>query len=172
MSAKWVTGDGELTTVGVKWANYLLLAYIILICLMCFLPQEIYPSLKKHDTPGISHYGRIVYMLTPFNSLVNSRKITNIWDFVLILQQNVLNVLLLTPLIFLALWVYPDLRSPKKVIGVSALISLMIEMIQVLLDIAIDANRVFEVDDLWTNTLGGLLAYGLYVWVQRYLAAD
>ncbi|MGG6495876.1 UNVERIFIED_CONTAM: VanZ family protein, partial [Bacteroidetes bacterium 56_B9] len=40
--------------------------------------------------------------------------------------------------------------------------SLFIECTQLLLDLLIDAQRVFEVDDLWTNTLGGVLAYGLY----------
>ena len=37
--------------------------------------------------------------------------------------------------------------------------SLWIESSQVLLDLLFDANRVFELDDLWTNTLGAYLAY-------------
>ena len=40
--------------------------------------------------------------------------------------------------------------------------SLTIEVGQVILDLLIDANRVFELDDLWTNTLGGLVALGVY----------
>ena len=40
--------------------------------------------------------------------------------------------------------------------------SLAIEVGQVILDLLIDANRVFELDDLWTNTLGGLLALAAY----------
>ena len=40
--------------------------------------------------------------------------------------------------------------------------SLTIEVGQVILDLLIDANRVFELDDLWTNTLGGLLALAVY----------
>lgn len=37
--------------------------------------------------------------------------------------------------------------------------SLFIECTQILLDILVDGNRVFEIDDLWTNTLGGYLAF-------------
>ena len=40
--------------------------------------------------------------------------------------------------------------------------SLTIEVGQVILDLLIDANRVFELDDLWTNTLGGLVALVVY----------
>ena len=36
---------------------------------------------------------------------------------------------------------------------------LWIECSQVLLDLLFNANRVFELDDLWTNTLGAYLAY-------------
>ena len=41
--------------------------------------------------------------------------------------------------------------------------SLSIEVTQILLDLPINANRVFEIDDLWTNTLGlsGLAAFQL-----------
>ena len=41
-------------------------------------------------------------------------------------------------------------------------LSLTIELGQVILDLLIDANRVFELDDLWTNTLGGLVALVVY----------
>ena len=43
---------------------------------------------------------------------------------------------------------------------------------QILLDLLINANRVFEIDDLWTNTLGGYLAWrafqlGQKIWKNR-----
>ncbi|MFG0221264.1 VanZ family protein, partial [Streptococcus suis] len=37
---------------------------------------------------------------------------------------------------------------------------------QLLLDLAIDANRVFEIDDIWTNALGALIAYFVYRYVK------
>ena len=50
--------------------------------------------------------------------------------------------------------------------------SLSIEATQILLDLLINANRVFEIDDLWTNTLGGYLAWrafqlGQKIWKNR-----
>ena len=50
--------------------------------------------------------------------------------------------------------------------------SLSIEVTQILLDLLINANRVFEIDDLWTNTLGGYLAWwafqlGQKIWKNR-----
>ena len=50
----------------------------------------------------------------------------------------------------------------KKVLVATLAMSLTIEIGQVILDLLIDANRVFELDDLWTNTLGGLVALGAY----------
>ena len=45
--------------------------------------------------------------------------------------------------------------------------SLFIETTQVILDLLFNFNRVFEVDDLITNTFGGVLAYLLYQLVRR-----
>ena len=45
--------------------------------------------------------------------------------------------------------------------------SLVIETIQLLVDLLYNANRVFEIDDLWTNSLGGLLALGLYTVIYK-----
>ena len=44
---------------------------------------------------------------------------------------------------------------------------------QVLLDLLFNANRVFELDDLWTNTLGAYLAYiGFQYFRARLLAKN
>ncbi|MBZ8030350.1 VanZ family protein [Streptococcus pneumoniae] len=71
-------------------------------------------------------------------------------------------VFLLTPLIFQLLYLFPNLRKTKKVLLFSFLVSLGIECTQLILDFFFDFNRVFEIDDLWTNTLGGYLAWLLY----------
>ena len=47
--------------------------------------------------------------------------------------------------------------------------SLTIEVGQVILDLLIDANRVFELDDLWTNTLGGLVALAAYRFLVKLI---
>ncbi|CVV33761.1 vanZ like family protein [Streptococcus pneumoniae GA47778] len=76
--------------------------------------------------------------------------------------QNILNVFLFFPLIFQLLYLFPNLRKTKKVLLFSFLVSLGIECTQLILDFFFDFNRVFEIDDLWTNTLGGYLAWLLY----------
>ena len=125
--------------------------YFFLVCLMCFLPQQPEPGM---ETPGIQHFGRIVVLLIPLNSLMNIGQITSV-----LILQNVANVFLLSPLIFQLLWLWPWLRNRKRVLLFGFSMSLWIECSQVLLDLLFDANRVFEVDDLWTNTLGAYLAY-------------
>ena len=54
------------------------------------------------------------------------------------------------------------LAENKKSALFSFLVSLGIECTQLVLDFFFDFNRVFEIDDLWTNTLGGYLAWLLY----------
>lgn len=114
------------------------------------------------DTPGIQHFGRVVVLLTPFNSLTNFYQLDSLKEIVFVLGQNVTNIFLLSPLILGLLALYPRFRSWKKVLLATFVMSLTIEVGQVILDLLIDANRVFELDDLWTNTLGGLLALAAY----------
>ena len=151
--------DGELTVKGRTFLTWGSIFYILLLCLMCFLPQV--PE-KGMETPGIQQFGRIVVLLIPFNSFINLGQITSLYQLIKVFVQNVMNIFLLSPLIFQLLWLFPKLRSTKCLLFVSFAISLFIECTQILLDILIDANRVFEIDDLWTNTLGGYIAFLFY----------
>ncbi|GAX48079.1 VanZ family protein [Pseudolactococcus reticulitermitis] len=145
-----------------KIVKGLAVCYTIAICLMCFLPQSVYPTLKSMETPGVQHFGRITAILTPFNTLVHFGKIPDLVDLIFIILQNVANIFLLFPLIFALCLLKPNVRQVKKVLLMSFLMSLAIETTQVILDLLFNFNRVFEVDDLITNTLGGLLAYLFY----------
>lgn len=165
--------DGELTVKGRIFLTWGSIFYILLLCLMCFLPQV--PE-KGMETPGIQQFGRIVVLLIPFNSFINLGQITSLYQLIKVFVQNGMNVFLLSPLIFQLLWLFPKLRSTKRLLFVSFAISLFIECTQILLDILIDANRVFEIDDLWTNTLGGYLAFLLYKtcvshWKDKFLTS-
>lgn len=125
------------------------------------------------ETPGIQHYGHIVVLLVPLNSLMNFGQITSVLQLIKVILQNVANVFLLSPLVFQLLWLWPWLRSRKRVLFFGFALSLWIESSQVLLDLLFDANRVFEVDDLWTNTLGAYLAYLVFEYLRaRLLAKD
>ena len=159
--------DGELTVKGRTFLTLGSIFYILLLCLMCFLPQV--PE-KGMETPGIQQFGRIVVLLIPFNSFVNLGQITSLLQLIKVFVQNGMNVFLLSPLIFQLLWLFPKLRSTKRVLFASFAMSLFIECTQILLDILIDANRVFEIDDLWTNTLGGYLAFLFYKFLVKQLS--
>ena len=159
--------DGELTIKGCTFLTWGSIFYILLLCLMCFLPQV--PE-KGMETPGIQQFGRIIVLLIPFNSLVNLGQITSFFQLVKVFVQTLMNIFLLSPLIFQLLWLFPNLRNTKRVLSVSFAISLFIECTQILLDILIDANRVFEIDDLWTNTLGGYLAFLFYKFLVKQLS--
>lgn len=143
--------------------------YFILLCLMCFLPQQPEPGM---ETPGIQHFGRIVVLLVPLNSLMNLGQITSVIQLIKVILQNVANVFLLSPLVFQLLWLWPWLRSRKRVLFFGFAMSLWIECSQVLLDLLFDANRVFELDDLWTNTLGAYLAYLVFQYLRARLLAE
>ena len=159
--------DGELTVKGRTFLTWGSIFYILLLCLMCFLPQV--PE-KGMETPGIQQFGRIVVLLIPFNSLVNLGQITSFFQLIKVFVQNIMNIFLLSPLIFQLLWLFPKMRSAKRVLFASFSMSLFIECTQILLDILIDANRVFEIDDLWTNTLGGYLAFLFYKFLVKQLS--
>ena len=134
--------------------------YSLCIVCFCFTPQPQLPT--GVETPGIQTFGRLVFLLTPFNSLWNLGEETSPLQLFWIFLQNALNILLLFPLIFQLLYLIPSLRKTKRVILFSFLLSLSIECTQLVLDFFFDFNRVFEIDDLWTNTLGGYLAWLLY----------
>ena len=139
--------------------------YSLCIVCFCFTPQPQLPT--GVETPGIQTFGRLVFLLTPFNSLWNLGEVTSFLQLFWIFLQNTLNILLLFPLIFQILYLIPCLRKTNRVILFSFLLSLSIECTQLVLDFFFDFNRVFEIDDLWTNTLGGYLAWVLYKLLHR-----
>lgn len=157
--SRWVNQEGQLTEDGRRWLFRGSWIYLVLLCILCFIPQVPEPGM---ETPGVQYFGRVVVLLVPFNSFVNIGEITSWIQLVKVLVQNLANIFLLSPLVFQLLWLWPWLRKTKRVVWVSFAMSLTIECTQILLDILIDANRVFELDDLWTNTLGGYLAWLCY----------
>ncbi|HFI0507100.1 TPA: VanZ family protein [Streptococcus suis] len=159
--------DGNLTKLGRQICTTLAGAYALAIVLLCFLPQSWYPQYKTFSTPGIIQIGRLYLLPTPFNSIVNGDKVDSLADLGWIFLQNITNIFLLFPLVFLILFLREEWRSLRAVIRYSFCMSLFIESTQLLLDLLIDAGRVFEVDDLWTNTLGGVLAFLLFTYFQK-----
>ncbi|MGT2845748.1 VanZ family protein [Streptococcus massiliensis] len=138
--------------------------YSILLILMCLTPQLVLEGAP--ETPGIRHFGRLVVLLIPFNSLVNLGQITSWFQLIKVVVQNLANIFLIFPLILQLLFLFPTLRQIKRVLILGFGLSLFIECSQLILDYLWDFNRVFEIDDLWTNTLGAylaLLVYNLFI---------
>ncbi|MER0123820.1 VanZ family protein [Streptococcus sp. ZJ93] len=161
--------DGELTRLGRKVAVFLARLYVLAICCLCFLPQHIYPQYKMFSTPGVVQIGRLYILPIPFNSFINADKLDSLADWWLVLLQNLTNIFLLYPLVLALVFLFKKWQSFRAVICYSFLISLFIECTQLLLDLLFDVGRVFEIDDLWTNSLGGLLAYLTYrLWKKAF----
>ncbi|MFS1664436.1 VanZ family protein [Streptococcus sp. zg-JUN1979] len=147
----------NLTPKAKKLVQGCLLVYIGFLIYMCFGPQHSSPS--GVETPNIVYVGPMVFLWVPFNSLVSLGEITSLEQLIWVLGQNIANIFLLYPLLFGILLWQPQWRSAKPSLFLAFMISLSIECTQLLIDILWHANRVFEVDDLWTNTLGGVFAY-------------
>lgn len=163
----WIDQRGELTPAGRRLTKGLLVLYSLALIVLCWTPQ--YGVVDGVETPDIQYFGRVVVLLTPFNSLTNFDQLDSLKEIVFVLGQNITNIFLLTPLILGLLALFPRFRSWKRVVLTSFVLSLTIELGQVVLDILIDANRVFEIDDLWTNTLGGLVALGIYKLLRAWM---
>ncbi len=161
--------DGNLTDKGRHLAKILAGLYSLAIGLLCFLPQSWYPQYKTFSTPGIVQIGRLYFLPTPFNSLINGDKVDSLYELWLIVLQNLTNIFLLYPLVLALVFLFEKWRSAKTALLYSLCISCFIECTQLILDFLLDAGRVFEVDDLWTNSLGGLLAYVSYkMWIKLH----
>lgn len=169
MIKKFVKADGELTHLGQRVIKIMAGLYALAIVCMCFLPQYWYPQYKNFETPGIVQIGRLYFLPTPFNSIVNGHQVDSFYELWLIILQNLSNIFLLYPLILTFLFLFKQWRSLRAAIWYSFCLSLFIECTQLLLDLLVDAERVFEVDDLWTNTLGGVLAYGTYLRIRKWI---
>lgn len=156
MLKKWFNDDATLKVTYRKWVLAALVIYAFLIIIMCFSPQV---SLSSVQTPNILYVGRLRLLLVPFNSFVSLSKLTTTWELLWVIGQNVLNVFLLYPLGICLCLLWERFSSPLKALQLGFSISIGIEVTQLVLDLLFDFNRVFEVDDLWTNALGVCLAY-------------
>lgn len=147
-----------------RFWHWEILLYTLVIVVVCFSPQVSNPALP---TPGVFYQGRLAFLLVPFNSLGNLGQATSLLHAVKIVFQNVLNIFLLYPLVLGLLMVKPSLRSVQVVLLLGFALSLSIELTQLLLDYLWNFNRVFELDDLLTNTFGAYLAYRTYLFLEK-----
>ncbi|WP_369350467.1 VanZ family protein [Streptococcus hillyeri] len=159
--------QAELTSKGRQLTWSLVIIYCFLLVLLCWTPQ--YGIIEGVETPNVFSVGRMVFLLVPFNSLLSFGELDNLKEISWVIGQNLMNIFLIFPLMLGLLGLFPNLRSLKKIVFLSFAISLIIETGQLVLDVLIDADRVFEIDDLWTNTLGGAIAFWAFNRLQTLL---
>ena len=166
MLSKFLNKTAELTPLGHKIVKLCVVLYAIAICLLCFSPQT---TIDGIETPNIIYYGRLRFLLMPFNTFIGFSQLDGFWEIFWVIAQNVMNVFLLFPLMLGVIALCPKFRTWQRAMLLAFVISLGIETTQIVVDLLYNANRVFEIDDLWTNTLGGLLAFFTYQWfVKQY----
>lgn len=159
--------QAELTLKGRQLVWSLVILYSLILAMLCWTPQ--YGIIEGVETPNVFSVGRMVFLLVPFNSLLSFGELDNLKEISWVIGQNLMNIFLIFPLILGLLSLFSSLRNLKKIILLSFAISLTIEVGQLILDLLIDANRVFEIDDLWTNTLGGAIAFWTFNRLQTLL---
>lgn len=156
----------ELTSTGRYVTKVFVVLYAIAVCLMCFSPQPI--MIDGVETPNIIYLGRLRLLLVPFNTFVSFGQLEGFLEIFWVIVQNMMNIFLLFPLMLGIVALFPNVRTWQKATAVAFAISLGIETTQLIVDLLYNANRVFEIDDLWTNTLGGLLAFLVYRWFAKW----
>ncbi|MBM6829100.1 VanZ family protein [Anaerotignum lactatifermentans] len=82
-------------------------------------------------------------------------------DLFLCPEQYVLNIILFLPLGFLAPLLWASWRQERKVMLLGFGVSALIEILQMF------CGRTTDVDDLLMNTMGAVLGYLFFCWVQR-----
>lgn len=129
---------------------------------------------KAKNNISIRHF-LLVYVFLFYLSLVYKvTQIATVWDisryetWIRVNQINLtlfdtagsttylLNILLFMPLGFLLPTIWPQFRKMKNTVCTGFFFSLAIELNQLL------NNRITDVDDLFTNTLGAIIGYVLY----------
>ena len=84
-----------------------------------------------------------------------------------LLYQIILNIILYIPMGYLLPFVWEKLQSPKwvswPVVGIGMLCSVLTEVTQLVFRIGL-----FELDDIMNNTLGCLIGYVIYSFIQKY----
>jgi glycopeptide antibiotics resistance protein len=147
-----------------KWKNYkgaelifrkLMFVYICFVLFLTILPIDwtFDPKWKYHTSIEFS-YGNI----KPFNDLILGRSGS--------IKEVVLNIMMTIPFGFLYSILKRKLNFIKVIIS-TFLFSLSIEVAQLMMTIFLLKYRSFDVTDLISNTIGGILGYYIYIKLSK-----
>lgn len=141
--------------------------------MFCILFQIGFYFKAKNDI-SIRHFLWVYVFLFYLSLVYKVTQIATVWDisryetWIRVNQINLtlfdtagsttylLNILLFMPLGFLLPTIWPQFRKMKNTVCTGFFFSLAIELNQLL------NNRITDVDDLFTNTLGAIIGYVLY----------
>ncbi len=150
-----------------KWRTFILFSFLLFLIAAYYL--VILPLPQTRDIKSLQKPGTVHYNLKPFESIRDIIKETKIniknpssYKYLLkerAFLQVVFNILLLFPLgIYLR---YYFKRNLKETIVITFLVSLFFEITQLtgLYGYYNAPYRLFDVDDLFLNTLGGTIGY-------------
>lgn len=147
-----------------KWKNYkgaelifrnLMFVYICFVLFLTILPIDwtFDPKWKYHTSIEFS-YGNI----KPFNDLILGRSGS--------IKEVVLNIMMTIPFGFFYSILKRNLNFIKVIIS-TFLFILSIEVAQLMMTIFLLNHRSFDVTDLITNTIGGILGYYVYIKLRK-----
>lgn len=144
--------------------------FTIIFCIMF----QIGVYFKAKRTISIGHFLWVYVFLFYLSLVYRLTQIATVWDisrsetWIRVSQINLtlfdtagsttylLNIVLFMPFGFLLPTIWPHFRKMKNTVCAGFLFSLAIELSQLL------NNRITDIDDLFTNTLGAMVGYVLY----------
>jgi len=138
-----------------RFASYLFVVYLVV-----FVRLSVAPGVN----PGMENAG-IAFNLVPLASIIRYFDMLFAWTMPLVFAGNVIgNLLLLLPMGFFLPLFKPDKLNWRKIFILSAVLSIAIELVQLLFAaLKWDSGRVVDIDDVLMNALGGLMGYWLYL---------
>lgn len=153
--------------------------YTFILYLMCAYFLVILPLPSTRDVKSFQKAGTELYQLLPFSFISTIIKETRVnindpFSYVRLFTERAFlqvafNAILLSPLgVYLR---YYFNRSLKSTIGICFLTSLFFEVTQItgLYGIYNSPYRLFDVDDLILNTLGGIIGYAITPIFRKFL---
>ncbi|MBC1475824.1 VanZ family protein [Listeria grandensis] len=145
--------------------SFFALYIMIVICLVIFpLPIQ-----KEYISDMIKYKQGVSNNMIPFMAWIDAMGDIDYVGVLSAFYQPIANIALFFPFGFYLPIIIPEFGF-KKIIFVSFLFSLTIELTQEVINFILGFNyRSFDVDDLICNTLGALLGYILFKYIAKFV---
>lgn len=132
-----------------------------IIVVLCWLLMPIYLFFVIKLTLKGRHSAYRVMVIQPFWEYRKLYSSTRKYYWV---KQIFNNIIMLLPWGLMLSFITEKVRSVKRMIIAGLSLSVCIEMTQL-----VTRRGIFELDDLFNNTLGALLGFGIYLLVEKFI---